>query len=82
MPPGNCTCDQYGNFSSALSQTGNLTGLPPISTGGGGASNVTANPNGVTTGTAAAQLVFNTVNSTLWIFEGTVGQNTGWIQLI
>jgi hypothetical protein len=44
--------------------------------------NVAVDPNGVTTGTAIGQVVWNNVLSKLWMFEGTVGQNTGWIQLI
>jgi hypothetical protein len=52
--------------------------------GGGGSGNLAGvvDPNGTVTGTAVGQAYTNTALQKFWIFEGTVGTNTGWEQFI
>jgi hypothetical protein len=68
-------------YEATATGTGSWTAISGGSSAVGNVA-VSGNPNGVTTGTAALQIGVDKVAQTLWVFEGTVGQNTGWEQFI
>jgi hypothetical protein len=74
--------DAWGNYI-ALPGGGSAGLLPPyVAPSTGGALTGTTNPNGNQTGTAVGEFYVNTASDQLWIFQGTVGANTGWQQYI